>query len=100
MIPILDPVKNRASHIVALIRDANTPEALGPGHAESDKPMQPSPYWGTEKIWDTKANNHNGMFDKKGRVWFAARFRDANNPDYCKKGSDYPSARLFPVERS
>ena len=100
MIPILDPVKNRASHIVAPIRDANTPEALGPGHAASDKPMQPSPYWGTEKIWDTKANNHNGMFDKKGRVWFAARFRDANNPAFCKKGSNHPSAELFPLERT
>jgi hypothetical protein len=100
MIPILDPVKNRASHIVASIRDANTPEALGPGHAASEKPMQPSPYWGTEKIWDTKANNHNGMFDKKGRVWFAARFRDANNPAFCKKGSNHPSAELFPLERT
>ena len=62
--------------------------------------MQPSPYWGTEKIWDTKANNHNGMFDKKGRVWFAARVRGPDNPDFCKKGSDHPSAKLFPMERT
>ena len=34
--------------------------------------MQPSPYWGNEQIWTSKANNHNGMFDRKGRVWFAA----------------------------
>ncbi len=69
------------------VRDANMPEALGPGHAASDKLMQPSPYWGDEKIWDTKANNHNGMIDRKGRVWFAARFRDAEQPGFCKKGS-------------
>ena len=33
---------------------------------------QPSAYWGEEKLWDTRANNHNAMFDKKGRVWIAA----------------------------
>jgi hypothetical protein len=100
LIPILDPIKHTAVNIVAPIRDANTPEALGPGHAASDKLMQPSPYWGAEKIWDTKANNHNGMFDKKGRVWFAARFRGADNPAFCKRGSDHPSAKVFPLERT
>jgi hypothetical protein len=100
MIPILDPVKNTAGHITAPVRDASIPEALGPGHAASDKIMQASPYWGDEKIWDTKANNHNGMIDRKGRVWFAARFRDAKTPDFCRKGSDHPSAKLFPIERT
>jgi hypothetical protein len=99
IIPILDPVNHRVSNMIAPVRDANTSEALGQGHAASDKLMQPSPYWGTEKIWNSKANNHNGMFDKKGRVWFAARFRDAKNPDFCKKGSDHPSAKVFPLEQ-
>ena len=97
LIPVLDPKKHTATNLPAPIRDPNTKEALGPGHAASDKIMQPSPYWGTEKIWDTKANNHNGMFDRKGRVWFAARFRDADNPAYCKKGSDHPSAKVVPL---
>ena len=100
IIPVLDPVKHTAHNIVAPVRDANLAEALGPGHAASDKLMQPSPYWGDEKIWDTKANNHNGMIDRKGRVWFAARFRDAKNPDYCQKGSGHPSAKVFPLERT
>ena len=99
MLPILDPVGNTVTHITASARP-NTSEALGPGHAASDKLMQPSPYWGQEKIWDTKVNNHNDMIDKKGRVWLAARFRDANNPDFCKKGSNHPSAKLFPLERT
>ena len=77
-----------------------TPEALGPGHAAGDKPLMPSPYWGEEKIWNTKANNHNGMFGRDGRVWFAATGRGAANPDFCKKGSEHPSAKLFPLERS
>ena len=62
--------------------------------------LAPSPYWGEEKIWDTKANNHNGMFDRQGRVWFAAAVRGPNNPDFCKRGSDHPSAKLFPLERT
>ena len=73
---------------------------LDPGHAASDRQVAPSPYWGTELIWDTKTNNHNAMFDRHGRVWFAARGRGAKNPDFCKKGSDHPSAKAFPVATS
>ena len=61
---------------------------------------QPSPYWGEEKIWNTQANNHNGMFGRDGRVWFAATGRGPANPDFCKKGSEHPSAKLFPLERT
>jgi hypothetical protein len=100
IMPILDPKKHTAIDVVAPVRDPDAPEALGPGHAASDKLMAPSPYWGNEKIWDTKSNNHNGMFDRKGRVWFAARVRGADNPAYCKKGSEHPSAKRFPVERT
>lgn len=100
IIPILDPKTHTVSEFLAPVRDPGTPEALGPGHAASDKVLAPSPYWGEEKIWDTKANNHNGMFDRHGRVWFAATVRGPNNPDFCKRGSDHPSAKLFPLERT
>ncbi len=100
IISVLDPVKHTETNLVGPIRDADTPEALGKGHAASDKILKPSPYWGEEKIWDTKLNNHNGMFDRKGRVWFAARFRSPDNPAFCKKGSNHPSAKLFPMERT
>ncbi len=98
--PILDPKTHTVSFFKMPVRDANTPEALGPGHAAAVKPMQPSAYWGEEKIWDTKANNHNAMFDGKGRVWMAAGVRGMDNPDFCKKGSDHPSAKVLPLERS
>jgi hypothetical protein len=62
--------------------------------------MQPSAYWGDEKIWNTKANNHNAMFDKKGRVWLAASVRGMDNPGFCKKGSNHPSAKVFPLDQS
>jgi hypothetical protein len=100
IMPILDPKKHTAVNVVAPVRDADTPMAIGPGYAAGDKPMQPSPYWGNEQIWASRTNNHNGMFDKKGRVWFAASFRNPKNPAFCQKGSDHPSAKLFPLERT
>ena len=62
--------------------------------------MAPSPYWGDEKLWDSKVNNHNSMFDRKGRLWLAAAVRGPNNPHFCKKGSDHPSAKVFPIEKN
>src|ERR1700687_1285183 len=38
------------------------------------------------------------MFDGKGRVWLAAACRGPKNPDFCKKGSEHPSAKAFPIE--
>ena len=38
------------------------------------------------------------MYDEKSRVWFTARVRPPANPDFCKKGSDHPSAKVFPLE--
>jgi len=40
------------------------------------------------------------MFDKQGRVWFAAAVRGTDNPAFCKKGSDHPSAKAFPLDIS
>src|SRR6516165_5387410 len=100
VIPILDPKTHTVTDFKAPVRDADTPEGLGPGHAAMDKPLGPSPYWGEEKLYDTKVNNHNSMFDKKGRVWLAAAVRGPHNPDFCKQGSGHPSAKLFPLEQT
>ncbi len=98
-LPLLDPVKNTATLFRAPVMDPDMPLSLGPGHAAALKPLQSSPYWGEETIWDTRVNNHNSMFDRTGRVWLAATVRGANNPDFCKS-PDHPSAKLFPLERS
>ena len=93
-LPVLDPVKNTATTIHIPVRDPNTPSS-----ADSQM-LRPSPYWGDEKIWASQATVHNPMFDKEGRVWFTARIRGPDNPAFCKAGSDHPSAKLFPVEKS
>jgi hypothetical protein len=94
IIPILDPKTHTVKNFPAPVRDPDTPASM------REKPMQSSPYWGDEVVWKSKANNHNGMFDRKGRVWFAAAMRGPNNAAFCKKGSDHPSARIFPTERN
>jgi hypothetical protein len=91
MVPVLDPVHNRAYEVKHPVRDPNTPSA-------KTDPLTPSPYWGTESIWDSQSNLHNPMYDENGRVWFTARIRPPANPAFCKKGSDHPSAKVFPLE--
>ncbi len=92
--PVLDPVANAATVFHLPVRDDDTPTT-------NDTPVAAaSPYWGDEKIWDSRANAHNPMLDQDGRVWLTARIRAPRNPDFCREGSDHPSARLFPLERS
>jgi hypothetical protein len=100
MMPILDPKTHTVSTFKLPVADPNMPVSLGPGHAGAIEPTTSSAYWGDEVLWDTRANNHNSMFDGKGRLWLAASVRGQNNPDFCKKGSDHPSAKVFPLERS
>ncbi|MDP2620407.1 MAG: carboxypeptidase regulatory-like domain-containing protein [Hyphomicrobiales bacterium] len=99
-LPILDPKTNTVSAYKAPVRDPDMPESLGAGHAASGALLEPSPYYGEEKLWDTRANNHNSMFDGEGRLWLAASVRGLDNPDFCKQGSDHPSAKLFSLDKS
>jgi streptogramin lyase len=97
---ILDPKTNKATLFKMPVQDPEMAESLGPGHAASIKPLQPSAYWGDQKLWDTRVNNHNAMIDKQDRVWLAASVRGQDNPAFCKKGSDHPSAKVFPLDKS
>ncbi len=100
MLAILDPKTNTATEWNAPVRDPEMPESLGEGHAATLKPVQPSPYWGDEKIWTNRINNHNPMFDKEGRLWLTAAVRGQDDPASCKKGSELASAKAFPLDKS
>jgi len=93
LFPVLDPLNHKATQIKMLVRDPKTPSS-------KDNPLAPSPYWGEEPIWDSQTSMHNPMLDEKGRVWFTSRVRAPDNPAFCKKGSDHPSAKMFPIERA
>jgi hypothetical protein len=93
LLPVLDPMRHRAWEIKHPVRDPKTPSA-------KTDPLTPSPYWGAEPIWDSQSNQHNPMYDEKSRVWFTARVRPPDNPAFCKKDSNHPSAKVFPLERA
>jgi hypothetical protein len=93
MVPIIDPRTNTVSEVKHPVRDPKTPSS-------KSSPMQPSPYWGPNPIWDAQTSNHNPMMDEKGRPWFAARVRHPDNPAFCRKGSNHPSAKVVPIEQS
>src|SRR5213078_5003313 len=93
-LPVLDPLRHTASRVPLTVRDPATQPAAGAGMP------QPSPYWGGELIWTSKANVHNPMLDERGRVWLTSTVRPPDNPDVCKAGSSHPSAKLFPLARA
>ena len=90
-LPVLDPVRNVISQVKVPVRDPKTPSTA------SDPMPAPSPYWGDEVIWKSQANVHTPTIDRQGRVWLTARIRPADNPAFCKEGSNLPSAKLFPL---
>jgi hypothetical protein len=96
-LPVLDPKTAKVTYITPP-EGADVPEALGPGHSAIEKPLAASPYWGMEKIWDSKFDNHNDMFDAKGRLWMTGTNHAPGTPAFCRKGSNNPYAKAFPLD--
>lgn len=92
-VPVLDPVNNTVAQIPLTMLDPNAPSISG-------QMLDESPYWGNESAWNSKTNVHNPMMDQDGKLWLTARVRGRDNPDWCKAGSEHPSARKFPLESS
>jgi hypothetical protein len=93
-VPVLDPVNHRAYDIKIPVRDPKTPSSV------NDPILGPSRYWGSEPIWDSQATPHNPMLDEKGRAWFTSRVHGPQASAFCQKGSEHPSAKLFPVTKA
>ncbi|MFZ3357251.1 MAG: carboxypeptidase regulatory-like domain-containing protein [Xanthobacteraceae bacterium] len=96
-LPVLDPKTNKVSYITPP-EAADVPEAFGPGHAAIEKPLAASAYWGMQQIWDTKFDNHNDMFGANGNVWMTGTNHAPGTPAFCRKGSDNPYAKAFPLD--
>jgi hypothetical protein len=88
---VLDPKTSTASMIPIAPRDPDTPSSA------DLPPAAPSPYWGDETIWNSKTTVHSFAMDRQGRVWAAGRVRKPATPDWCRAGSDHPSAKLLPI---
>jgi hypothetical protein len=86
-----DPTENSAGQIRIPTR-----ETLPPARPVAVK----SPYWGDGVIWDAVGVPRSGAMDEQGRVWFATKIRNADNPAYCRSGSSNKFAKYFPLNRS
>ena len=86
-LPVLDPAKHSVSRVPLTVRDPAT-------RPTSPEMAMPSLFWDKEVVWTSRNNVHNPMLDEKGRVWLTSTVRPAANPDFCKAGSDHPSAKL------
>ena len=101
LIPILDPVKNTATTFRAPVRD---PRHAAQPRARSRRRAQAAAAVGLLGQRDRSGTRESTTTTRcstgRGRLWLAASVRGPNNPDFCKQGSDHPSAKLFPLERS
>ena len=94
---ITDPVTHRSVRMDMTTRDP-MPER-GDSYSGTTA-LIPSPYWGTERPTTRGYSAHNPMMDAKGRLWITQLIRTPENPDWCRDGSNHPSARNFPISRS
>jgi hypothetical protein len=97
-LPILDPKTATVTYLKMYPRDPKT--SSGSFIQAGGFPRLASPYWGDEMIWHSQTSVHNPMLDQDGRVWMTARIRNPATPDYCRKGSDLISAKLFPMDNA
>jgi len=89
----VDPIKNTAGAIqVPTIADRSTMTPTWP-----KKMNLPSPIYGNQVVWTGVGGPHNPMMDGTGRVWVTSNIRRADNPDFCKAGSDSAFAKYFPL---
>src|SRR5882672_346975 len=95
-LPILDPVKIIKTTMRVPIRDQDAPSS-----ALANPVVAPSPYFGSEQVWDSRVNAHNPMMDREGRVYYTAQIRSPKTPPaYCAADSGHPSAKVYPLTRT
>jgi hypothetical protein len=92
-LPVIDPQRNTVSRLPLQVRDPKSPPV-------SAFMPQPSPYWGEEPIWTSRTSAHSFAMDGQGRVWTAQKIRPNETPEFCRTGSNHPSAKLFPINES
>jgi hypothetical protein len=93
---IVDPNGHATRDLRVPVRDPET-ESYFP----TTPGFEPWAFWGRQIVLDAPANVHNPMMDHEGRVWLTSRIRNtADNPTWCREGSENRYARYFPLGTS
>lgn len=83
LLMILDPLEHR-------VRNVTVPSDAPKTGASTT----PSPYWGTENVWERSSDPRSVAMDAQGRVWLTGRIRAAQSqPAHCMSsafGKYYP----------
>ena len=82
-VPVLDPIRHAKSQIAIPVDNLR-------GGGEGGGAFLPSPYWGEEVLWHSKAVNHTPMMDGQARTWYAARVRGNETPGVLSTGIHPP----------
>ena len=61
--------------------------------------MAPSPYWGDEADLGQPDQHAQPDDGREGARLVHRAHPPSDNPDFCKKGSNHPSAKVFPIEQ-
>lgn len=99
---ILNPMTNSWSDLPVPMRDHDMKQNYvdflnGVKGKDGIAPAAPLEY-GSENVRAAVMRLHNSAFDQDGRLWITGKFRKgADQPGYCKQGSDLASAKFFPL---
>ena len=99
--PILDPKTNKVTFFKMPVRGSEHAGVARarPCRARSSRCSR-RPTGATRSSGTPAPTTTTPCSTSKGRVWLAATVRGMDNPACCKKGSEHPSAKVFPLEQS
>ena len=99
MLPILDPDDEHGDHVHgAGARRRHAAERSGPAMPRCRAAGAVGLLGRRERSGTRRVNNHNSMLDKTGPGLARGGGARAEEPGVLQKGSDHPSAKLFPID--
>ena len=100
--PILDPKTHKATFFKMPVADPNAPESFGPPfHASARRSRRsPRPTGARRKSGASAPTTTTACSTRRAGCGLPRPCAAIENPAFCKKGSDHPSAKVFPLDRS
>ena len=98
VLPILDPKTNTVTTFKAPVRDANMPEFARARPCRGRKAGRAVGLLGRREALGHPGQQPQLDVRRQGPGLARGGGPRPDNPDFCKKGSDHPSAKVFPID--